>query len=123
MNQAKTALIADDSASIRMVVSITLRDAGVKVVEVANGEEALRLAQQQQFDFVITDINMPIMDGLDLIKALRKLAGYRFTPILTLTNLNSDSIKQELKALGATGWIQKPFGAESLLKTLEKVAV
>ena len=122
MNHTLTALIADDSESIRMVLAITLRDAGIKVVEATNGEEALAQATQQQFDFVITDINMPKMDGVGLIKALRKLGNYRFTPILTLTNLNSDRIRQELKSVGATGWVQKPFGPASLLKTIEKLA-
>lgn len=122
MNHTMTALIADDSEAIRLVLGLTLRDAGIEVVEATNGEEALSLAQNQQFDFVITDINMPIMDGLDLIRALRKLAAYRFTPILSLTNMNSDRIRQELKSIGATGWLQKPFGPENLLKTIAKVA-
>lgn len=122
MSKAMTALIADDSESIRMVLSIVLCDAGITVVEATNGEEALMQAKRQQFDFVITDVNMPRMDGLCLIKALRQLDGYRFTPILTLTNLNSDGIKQELKSVGATGWVQKPFGPDSLLKTIHKLA-
>ena len=122
MNRSLTALIADDSASIRLVLSITLRDAGIEVIEATNGQEALSAAEKQQFDFVITDINMPVMDGVDLIKQLRTLPNYRFTPILTLTNLNSDNIKQQLKDAGATGWVQKPFGPQNLLKTIEKLA-
>ncbi|MDH5408799.1 MAG: response regulator [Gammaproteobacteria bacterium] len=122
MNRSLTALIADDSASIRLVLSITLSDAGIKVIEASNGQEALAAAEKQQFDFVITDINMPVMDGVDLIKQLRTLPNYRFTPILTLTNLNSDNIKQQLKDAGATGWVQKPFGPQNLLKTIEKLA-
>ncbi|MDH5776880.1 MAG: response regulator [Gammaproteobacteria bacterium] len=122
MNRSLTALIADDSASIRLVLSITLSDAGIKVIEASNGQEALAAAEKQQFDFVITDINMPVMDGVDLIKQLRTLPNYRFTPILTLTNLNSDNIKQRLKDAGATGWVQKPFGPQNLLKTIEKLA-
>lgn len=122
MNQNMTTLIVDDSESIRLVLGTTLRNAGINVVEAANGEEALQQAKKQQFDFIITDINMPEMDGLKLIKALRELVSYRFTPILTLTNLNSDRVKEELRAIGATGWLQKPFGPASLLKTIERVA-
>jgi len=122
MNPMLKALIVDDSESIRMVLRITLSDAGIEVFEATNGEEALNQAQNNIFDFVITDINMPKMDGMDLIRALRKLPHYRFTPILSLTNLNSDKIKQELKSVGATGWLQKPFGPENLIKTIEKLA-
>ena len=122
MNQSLKALIVDDSASMRMVLGVTLRDAGIEVLEATNGQEAFDLALKQQFDFVITDINMPKMGGIDLIKRLRDLENYRFTPILTLTILNSDNIKQELKSIGATGWVQKPFGPETLLKTIEKLA-
>lgn len=122
MNLNKTALIVDDSASIRMVLTITLRDAGIEVIETTNGKQALEQAKKHQVDFVITDISMPGMDGLELITELRKLANYQFTPILTLTNLNSDGIKQKLKDIGATGWMQKPFGSENLIKTVTKLA-
>lgn len=105
-----------------MVLGLTLRDAGIEVVEATNGEEAFAFAIKQQFDFVITDINMPKMSGTDLIKQLREMDNYKYTPILTLTNLNSDGIKQKLKAIGASGWVQKPFGQETLLKTIEKLA-
>lgn len=122
MKNTINALIVDDSAAIRMVLRVTLRDAGFNVVEAANGEEALAHATTQQFDFIITDVEMPKVNGLDLIKKLRALTNYKFIPILSLTNLNSDRIKNELKLAGATGWIQKPFGPGSLLKTLEKLA-
>lgn len=123
MNKTLNALIVDDSASVRMVLSITLKDAGINVVEATNGEEALAKVTKQQFDFIITDIEMPKVNGLELIKKLRALDNYKYRPILTLTNLNSDRIKNELKLAGATGWMQKPFGPKSLLKTVEKLAV
>lgn len=122
MNKTLNALIVDDSASIRMVLGMTLRDAGINVTEATNGEEALAHATTQQFDFIITDIEMPKMNGLQLIKKLRALVNCKYLPILTLTNLNSDRIKNELKLIGATGWLQKPFGPENLLKTIEKLA-
>lgn len=122
MNYKLTSLIVDDSQSMRMALGYVLRDAGITVVEAIDGEDALAQAKKQQFDLVITDINMPKMNGLSLIKMLRTLPSYEFTPILTLTNLNSDRIKQEIKSAGASGWIQKPFGTETLLKTIQKVA-
>ena len=122
MDNKLTALIVDDSQSMRMALGYTLRDAGITVIEAVDGEDALTQAKKQKFDFVITDINMPRMNGLSLIKLLRTLPGYEFTPILTLTNLNSDRIKQEIKSAGGSGWLQKPFGPETLLKTINKVA-
>ena len=122
MSHILKALIVDDSASMRMVLGLTLRDAGIEVVEANNGEAAFGFATKQQFDFVITDINMPKMSGMDLIKQLRDLENYKHIPILTLTSLNSDGIKQQIKAAGATGWFQKPFGPATLLKTIEKLA-
>lgn len=122
MNKTLNALIADDSSSIRMVLSMTLRDAGINVVEATNGEEAFAYASKQQFDFIITDIEMPKLNGLELIKKLRALDNCKYLPILTLTNLNSDRIKNELKLIGATGWLQKPFGPANLLKTIERLA-
>lgn len=122
MKNAVTALIVDDSESMRMVLRMTLQDAGFEVIEATNGQEALACANKQKFDFVITDINMPVMDGVELIKALRELQDYRFTPILTLTNVNTDWKKQEIRQAGATGWIQKPFAPASLVNVLNKVA-
>ncbi|MDH5178216.1 MAG: response regulator [Gammaproteobacteria bacterium] len=122
MKNAATALIVDDSPSMRLVLRITLQNAGYEVTEASNGREALASAARQKFDFVITDLNMPEMDGVELVKALRADSSYRFTPILTLTNANAELKKQQVRDAGATGWIQKPFEPGSLVNVLNKVA-
>lgn len=122
MKQATTALIVDDSSSIRMVLRMTLENAGYEVIEATNGQEALNTASKQHIDFVITDINMPGMDGVELVRSLRAQSTYRFIPILTLTNVNAERKKNEARDAGATGWIQKPFAPESLVNVLHKVA-
>jgi two-component system chemotaxis response regulator CheY len=114
-------LAVDDSTSMRNMVSFTLKSAGYEVVEAACGQEALQIAQTRKVDLVLTDINMPNMDGLSLIKALRALPTYRFTPILTLTTESAADMKQRGKAAGATGWIVKPFNPEQLLAVMKKV--
>jgi two-component system chemotaxis response regulator CheY len=106
------------------MVSMTLKSAGFSVIEGGNGKEALdRLAAQPggKVDLIITDLNMPIMDGLTFIKNARGLAPSRFTPILMLTTESADNRKAEGKAAGATGWIVKPFNPEQLLKVIQKV--
>ena len=102
-------LAVDDSASMRQMVAFTLKGAGYAVVEAADGQEALGMAKAQKVDLVLTDVNMPKMDGIALVRALRALAEYKFTPILTLTTESTAEKKQEGKAAGATGWIVKPF--------------
>ncbi len=114
-------LAVDDSASMRQMVGFTLKGAGHDVIEAADGVEALKLAQSNQVDLVLTDVNMPNMDGITLIKELRKLASYKFTPILTLTTESSSEKKTEGKSAGATGWIVKPFSPDQLLATIKKV--
>lgn len=121
---AKTALIVDDSTSMRQMVSFTLKGAGFQVIEGSNGQEALdRLgaAPGGKVDLIITDLNMPVMDGLTFIRQARGLPLLRFTPILMLTTESQESRKAEGKAAGATGWIVKPFNPEQLLKVIEKV--
>jgi two-component system chemotaxis response regulator CheY len=114
-------LAVDDSASMRQMVSFTLRGAGHQVTEAADGEAALNLAKAQKFDLVLSDVNMPRMDGITLARELRTLANFRFTPILMLTTEGGLNKKQEGKAAGATGWIVKPFNPEQLLATIKKV--
>lgn len=103
------------------MVAVTLRDAGYEVVEACSGDEALEFAKNRSVDLVLTDINMPNMDGLSLIRALRTLPAYRFIPILTLTTEFAGEMKEEGKAAGASGWIVKPFDPHRLLQTLKKV--
>jgi len=120
MNMANI-LAVDDSSSMRQMVSFTLQGAGHSVVEASDGSEALEVAKGQQFDLVISDVNMPVMDGITLIKNLRGLAEYKFTPLLMLTTESSMDKKLEGKQAGATGWIVKPFNPEQLLATVNKV--
>ena len=115
-------IAVDDSASMRQMVSFTLKGAGHDVIEASDGVEALKLANQESgVDLVISDINMPNMDGISLIKELRTLAPYKFIPILMLTTESSADKKMEGKAAGATGWIVKPFNPDQLLATIGKV--
>ena len=114
-------LAVDDSATMRQMVATALKETGHQVSEAADGTEALRKAQGERFDLVITDVNMPNMDGLTLIKELRGLPGYRFTPILFLTTEFRADMKQQAKASGATGWLVKPFKPDQLLATVGKV--
>ena len=116
-----TILAVDDSASMRQMVSFTLKGAGHDVTEAENGQAALDIAKTKQFDLVISDVNMPVMDGITLIKELRALPEYKFTPLLMLTTESGDDKKQQGKAVGATGWIVKPFNPDQLLATINKV--
>jgi two-component system chemotaxis response regulator CheY len=114
-------LAVDDSASMRQMVSFTLKGAGYEVVEAVDGAEALNIAKSRNVNLVITDVNMPKMDGISLISELRKLPAYKFTPLLMLTTESSTDKKQAGKAAGATGWIVKPFNPDQLLATVKKV--
>lgn len=115
-------LAADDSASMRQMVGFTLKGAGHDVQEACDGKEALDIAKSgKSFDLVISDVNMPNMDGISLIKELRQLPNFKFTPILMLTTESSGDKKAEGKAAGATGWIVKPFNPDQLLATINKV--
>lgn len=114
-------LIADDSTSMRQMVSFTLKASGFEHDEAKDGEEAFDLAQKNQYDLVLSDINMPGKNGLELTKAIRELPNYRFTPILLLTTESATDRKSEGKAAGATGWIVKPFNPDVLVKTINKV--
>jgi len=114
-------LAVEDSASMRKMVSFTLRAAGYDVEEAVDGVDALEKAQTRKFDCVVTDVNMPNKDGITLIRDLRALPDYKFIPMLMLTTESGIEKKQEGKAAGATGWMVKPFNPDQLLKTLLKV--
>ena len=116
-----TILAVDDSASIRQLVAFTLKDAGYDVTQANDGQQALGAAKSGQFDLVLTDVNMPNMDGISLTRELRSLPAYKFTPILLLTTESSVEKKQEGKSAGATGWLVKPFQPEKLLATVQRV--
>ena len=114
-------LAVDDSASMRQMVAFTLKGAGYNVIEAADGQEALDKARGETVDLVLTDQNMPRMDGLTLVQNLRALASYAATPILILTTESSDEMKAKGKAAGATGWLVKPFDPAKLLAVVQKV--
>jgi two-component system chemotaxis response regulator CheY len=118
----KTALIVDDSPTMRQMVAFTLTNAGFTVIEAEHGKDAVsKVARGPKLDLVVTDLNMPEMDGIELIKELRKLDAFKFTPILMLTTESALGKKQAGKEAGATGWIVKPFNPYVLLKTIAKV--
>lgn len=118
---SKTILSVDDSASVRQMVKMTLAGAGYEVVQANDGAEGLATAQNTAADMVITDLNMPNMDGLTLIRELRKLPAYRGVPIIFLTTESDDGMKSEAKSAGATGWITKPFQQDQLVNVVKKV--
>jgi two-component system, chemotaxis family, chemotaxis protein CheY len=117
----KRILAVDDSPSVRQMVKITLTGAGYEVVEASDGADGLSKAKATTLDMVVTDLNMPVMNGLDLIRALRKLPAYRGVPILFLTTESDAEKKKEAKAAGATGWITKPFQQDQLVAVVRKV--
>lgn len=118
---AKTVLVVDDSTSMRQMVAFTLKSSGFSVLEGSNGKEGLQKLDGQKVDLVISDLNMPVMNGFEMIKAIRAKSQYKFTPILILTTESQESKKAEGKAAGATGWIVKPFDPKQLLAVVAKV--
>jgi two-component system chemotaxis response regulator CheY len=118
---SKKVLIVDDSSTMRQMLGLILRKAGFEVIEGSNGQEGLRQLEGEQVALVITDFNMPVMDGIALVKAIRQLPSHRFIPILLLTTETGDDKKQAARAAGATGWMAKPFQPENLLRVIARV--
>ncbi|MEO5339159.1 MAG: response regulator [Magnetococcus sp. MYC-9] len=118
---AKTIMTVDDSSSVRQMVGLTLKGEGYQVVEAVDGKDALTKVGGAAIDMVITDLNMPNMDGIQLIRELRKLPAFKFVPIVMLTTESQADRKQEGKDAGATGWIVKPFKPEQLIGVIKKV--
>jgi len=117
---AKTVLAVDDSLSIRMMVSLTLQQFGYKVIEAEDGLAGLAQLKSQLVDMVITDLNMPRLDGIGFIRGIRSLPELSFTPIVMLTTESRDESKEKARQAGATGWITKPFLPEQLLAVVRK---
>ena len=117
----KIIMTVDDSASVRQMVGFTLREAGYQVVEAVDGQDALTKLNGSAVDMLITDLNMPNMDGIDLIRGVRAGSSNKFIPIIMLTTESQPAKKQEGKAAGATGWIVKPFKPDQLLAVVKKV--
>lgn len=120
---AKTIMTVDDSASVRQMVVFTLRQGGYEVIEAVDGSDGLAKLRANSCDMLITDLNMPVMDGIGLIREVRKDPVHRHLPIVMLTTESQDGRKQEGKAAGATGWIVKPFKPEQLLAVVKRVLV
>ncbi|WP_448204527.1 response regulator [Azospirillum sp. sgz302134] len=117
----KKVLTVDDSRTMRDMVAFTLKGAGYEVVEAGDGQQALNVIGTNKVDLVITDLNMPVMDGLTLIRRLRATPAHRTLPILMLTTEADEKKKAEGRAVGATGWIVKPFNPEKLISVVQKV--
>lgn len=119
---SREALVVDDSVTMQEMVSFTLSKAGFAVTRASNGKEAmLTLQRARAFDLVVTDLNMPEMDGIAFIKSLRLLGPYKFTPVLMLTTEGGDERKNQGRAAGASGWLTKPFDPEKLIAVVKKV--
>lgn len=118
---SKTIMIVDDSASLRQVVKLSLSKAGYTVIEAADGKDALSKLQGQKINLIISDLNMPNMDGITFLKELKKIPAYRFTPVIMLTTESQQSKIQEGKAAGAKAWVVKPFKPEQILAAIEKL--
>jgi two-component system chemotaxis response regulator CheY len=118
---SKTIMTVDDSASVRQMVSFTLRQQGFEIVEAATGSEALKKMEKKEIHMLITDINMPGLDGISLIREVRGNPSRRFMPIIILTTESDAARKKEGKEAGATGWIVKPFRPDQLVAVVRKV--
>ncbi len=118
---AKKILLVDDSASVRQVVGIALRREGYETVEAANGKEALAMLDQGKLNLIISDVNMPVMNGIEFVKAVKQHPTCKFTPIVMLTTEGQDEMKQAGKAAGAKAWIVKPFNPPQLLDVVSKL--
>lgn len=117
----KRILSVDDSSSLRQMVGLVLRGSGYEVVEAFDGVDALSKIKGRQVDLILTDINMPQMDGIELTRHLRAIPEYRFVPVVLLTTESHPEKKQEGRAAGATAWIVKPFTPDQLLAVVKKV--
>jgi len=114
-------LTVDDSRVIRDLVEAVLIENGHEVVTADDGVEGLNAVRAQQFDMILSDINMPNMTGISMVSKVRRIAGYEHTPIIMLTTESSDFKKDKAKKMGATGWLQKPFDPERLMKAVNKL--
>ena len=119
----KTIMIVDDSASLRQVVGISLRGAGYDVIEACDGIDALAKLKGQKVHLLISDVNMPQMDGISLVKAVKQMAPYRFTPIVMLTTESQDEKKRQGQEAGAKAWVVKPFKPDQLMAVVQKLVL
>ncbi len=120
---SKTILIVDDSASVRQVVGIALRGAGYEVIEGNDGTDGLKKLDGRKVHLIISDVNMPLMDGISFVKEVKKLAAYRFTPIIMLTTESDEMRKLEGQSAGAKAWVVKPFQPAQMLAAVSKLVL
>ncbi|MDH5447290.1 MAG: response regulator [Gammaproteobacteria bacterium] len=118
---SKTILIVDDSASLRQVVAIALKGAGYDVIEAGDGKEGLAQLDGRKIHLIISDVNMPNMDGITMVTEIKKNASYKFTPIIMLTTESQDEMKEKGKAAGVKAWVVKPFKPEQMLDAVSKL--
>jgi two-component system chemotaxis response regulator CheY len=123
VEMAKTILVIDDSASLRQVVKMALVGAGYSVIEAGDGQAALALLDGRQVNMAICDVNMPIMNGIEFVRAAKALSGYKFMPILMLTTESQEEKKEQGKAAGAKAWMVKPFSPTQLVNAVSKLCV
>ena len=121
MNRTLNIMTVDDSSSMRQMISFTLKSAGYEVIEAVDGQDAIEKMNEYSVHMLITDINMPNLDGIELVRKVREHSVYRFIPIILLTTESQPSKKQEGKDAGATGWIVKPFKPDQLLAVVKRV--
>ena len=120
---AKTIMVVDDSASLRQVVGIALKGAGYDVIEGGDGSQALQQLKGQRVHLIISDVNMPNMDGITVVKAVKQMPAYKFTPIVMLTTESADEKKRAGQEAGAKAWMTKPFRPEQLLGVVQKLVL
>jgi two-component system chemotaxis response regulator CheY len=120
---AKTILIVDDSTSLRNVVNIALTEAGYDVIEGSDGKDGLKQCDGKKINLIISDVNMPNMNGIEMVKELKKMNNYKFTPIIMLTTESGDEMKAEGKAAGVKAWVIKPFKPEQMLNAVAKLCL
>lgn len=118
---AKTILIVDDSASLRQVVAIALKGAGYDVLEAGDGKEGLAKLDGTKINLIVSDVNMPNMDGLEMVQEIKKMAAYKFTPIIMLTTEAGADMKEKGKAAGVKAWVVKPFKPDQMLDAVSKL--
>ena len=120
---AKLIMVVDDSASMRRVVGIALKGAGYEVIEGCDGKDALAKLKGQKVHMIISDVNMPVMDGIAFLKAVKQMAAYKFTPVIMLTTESAEEKKREGQAAGARAWVVKPFQPEQLVNAVQRLCL
>lgn len=120
---AKLIMVVDDSASMRRVIGIALKGAGYDIIEGCDGKDALAKLTGQKVHMIISDVNMPVMDGIAFLKAVKQMSAYKFTPVIMLTTESAEEKKREGQAAGARAWVVKPFQPEQLVSAVQRLCL